>query len=91
MKVFKFGVLNLSETCLVISRTVQINKRASSGLINNDVAISKMEWEVHVGLLSSKFISESNSKHLIAPIVSLKIKKKIGLEDQEKLDSWRRY
>jgi len=91
MRVFKFGVLNLSETCLVISRTIQINKRASSGLIN-DSALSKMEHEVHIGLLSSKFIQESNSKHLIAPIVSLKVIKKKGVEDEEqKSEPWKSY
>ena len=38
----------------------------------------KFQEEVHIGMLSGKFIKDSGSSHLVAPIVSFKVSRREG-------------
>jgi hypothetical protein len=58
--IFKFATFRLAKHCLVISKTIQTYSNIRKPVTE----------EVHVGMLSSQFIQDSCSSHIIAPIVS---------------------
>jgi len=62
--IFKYASLHLAVHTFVITKTQTICTQQSTNLN------IKFNNEVHVGLLSSRFVKDSNSDYLIAPIVS---------------------
>lgn len=68
----KYAALRLAESCLVITKSLQ-HTRVQFPLGVNNVQVIE---QVHIGLLSSKFIKDSGSGYLLAPIVSFNVKRK---------------
>jgi hypothetical protein len=65
--IFKYASLHLAMHTFVISKTQTISNNPAQNLN------LKFDNEVHVGLLSSRFVKDSNSDYLIAPIVSFDV------------------
>lgn len=54
----------------IITKTQTCPDQPTTSSLNN-----KFTNEVHIGLLSSRFIKDSDSEHLIAPIISFEVVK----------------
>lgn len=72
---FKYAALRLAEHTLIISRSQIVPDKP---IINHTMTLLKQRHEqpiceVHVGLLSSRFIKDSGANRLVAPIVTFRL------------------
>ena len=73
---FKLAALRLADHTLIISRQERVLKDTKKK--------SDEPWyEITIGMLSSKFIKDSGSSKLVAPIVSFRMQKKANMQEAE--------
>lgn len=75
LELFKYAALRLAEHTMIITRSQIVPDKQ---LINQVQPVNKLKLEqpiceVHIGMLSSRFIKDSGASRLVAPIVTFRL------------------
>lgn len=78
LELFKYAALRLAEHTMIITRSLSVPDKQ---LLNQQQPGSKLGidqpiCEVHIGMLSQRFIKDSGASRLVAPIVTFRLQPK---------------